>query len=205
MFRDLMSMATALVVMQRLESRHAILKRMLAWKYKSLPMTVSAAMRRRQNGDLQLAAFQSNLTSLLQGVKELRPGSWHCKTQLIERIAHLSGYANHDSLLEERAQKDAFCALLAQAAASSDKQCSEMVPWDQSMQREHVRAALKKNNFYAIRGYLQPGVWCIFRVINTNPAGNMFLQRVCHIPGCDAAWLRLLPDAGTGKHKFKKE
>ena len=210
MFRDLMSMATALVVMQRLESRHAILKRLLAFKRKSLPMTASAAMRRRQNGDLQLAAFRNNLTDLLAALHELHPGSWQCKTQLIERIAQLSGYASHDTLLEERAQKDAFCVSLAQAAAaSSDKRCSEVVIWDPSMQREHVRATLKKNHFYAIQGYLQPGVWCMFRVINTNPGSNMFLQRAVHIPGCDATWLRLLPDAGQGGvsklDKFKVE
>ena len=187
MFRELFAMSTALVVLQRLESRHSLLKRFLAWKHKSLPMTLSAAMRRRQNGDLQRKTFQASLTDLLGSIGELRPGPWQCKAELIERFCHMSGQAAHDPLAAKRALKDSFVEGLAKVCApvsdSVKPGALELVAYDESLQREHVRATLKRNRFYAVRGYLKPGAWAVFRVINTNPGGNMSLQRSVHLSG----------------------
>ena len=198
MFRDLLSMATALVVLQRLESRHSLLKRHLAWKHKSLPMTLSAALRRRQNGDLLCSTFQSNLPDLLNSIGELHPGPWHCKAQLLEKICQSSGEADHDPLLQQRARKDAFVEGLAQTCASAsvlcaaqetggDGQSAALAVFDAPMQREHIRATLKRNKFYAIRGYQSSQTWTVFRVISTNPGSNMFLQRCVHVTGADVS------------------
>ena len=101
MFVELTGYATALVVMQRLESRHSLLKRFLSWRYKQTPATLSAALRRKENGDLKNDVVQANLPELLGSIGELDPGDWTCKTEFLERVSHSSTLAEHDPLSRE--------------------------------------------------------------------------------------------------------
>ena len=102
MFNELVGYATSLVVMQRLESRHSLLKRFLSWRYKQMPATLSAALRRKENQDLKSQLFQENLPELLASIGELDQGQWGCKTEFLERITRSSACAVHDQLQNER-------------------------------------------------------------------------------------------------------
>ena len=90
MYRELLSYATALVSIQRLEGRHSILKRVLGWKHFQLPASLSATMRRKQNKDLQSLEFQMNLAEYLSEIGTLHNGSWRSKTELLEALARAS-------------------------------------------------------------------------------------------------------------------
>ena len=89
MFRELLGYSTGLIVMQLLESRHSLLKRFLAWRHKQYPATLSAALRRRENKDLEEPDFQSNLPELLASVGELDVGEW-LKNRVLGKVPLLS-------------------------------------------------------------------------------------------------------------------
>ena len=186
MFTDLIAYATGLVVMQRLESRHSVLKRRVAWKHRSLPSTLSAELRRAQNKDLSTEAFQANLGDLLSGISELYPGSWGSKAEFIERVCQMSNEVVYDELADERAAKQAFTKQLADIASRGGAG-EELVPaapaceLESALRREHVRAAFVKGKVYALRGCLRAGVWTVFRMLSTNPSNNMYLQRCVHL------------------------
>ena len=179
MYVELLGYSTGLVVMQRLESRHSLLKRFLAWRHKQFPATLSAALRRRENQDLESPDFQANLADLLSCIGELDVGEWTCKTQFLEKVTGASALAIHDSLAEERKQKDAFHAELAIAAGQKPSDPSQET--DLSLIREHVKSMFEKNKCYALKGYDDSSAWTLFRVLSTNPGQNMFLQRACFL------------------------
>ena len=185
MFTELIGYATGLVVMQRLESRHSLLKRFLAWRHKQYPATLSAALRRRQNRDLESSLFQSALPELLSEIGELDPGAWQSKTQFLERMAAASGQALHDALLDERKQKDSFTEQLAVTAGQRQGPAQESA--DFPLMREHIKAVIEKNRCYALKGYHQDTSWTLFRVLNLNPGQNMYLQKACFL-STDELW-----------------
>ena len=184
MFRELMGYATALVSMQRLEGRHSVLKRVLAWKHCQLPSTLSAAMRRRQNGDLQNPLFQANIHEYLAGIGNLHQGEWQSKTELLESLARSSARAVHDPLTSLRAQKDRFVEELAKVGGRNEQQAISRE--DLQLQREHLRASMVKGGFYAVPG-LQCGSckWALFRMLHLAPGGNVYLQKACHLAADD--------------------
>lgn len=186
MLLELMGYSTALVVMQRLESRHSLLKRFLAWRHKQMPATLSAALRRKENRDLENSTFQSLLPELLTSIGELDPGEWQSKTQFLERVSRASALAVHDPLKDQRSQVDTFREQLAVAAGHKCLQPESGS--DLSLMREHCKLLLQKGKFYALQGYTQEGAWCVFRVLSTNPGQNMYLQRSCYL-STDAACL----------------
>lgn len=175
MFRELLSYSTSLISMQRLEGRHSVLKRILGWKNFQLPASLSAAMRRRQNKDLQSPLFQKGLSEYLAAIGTLHQGTWHSKTQLLETVARASGQASHDPLTLLRSQKDMFVEELAKVCSAS---YSESVS---TLQREHVKACMAKGLFCALPGLRQERHWTIFRILHLNPAQNMYLQKACHL------------------------
>lgn len=181
MFRELLSYATSLVAMQRLEGRRSVLKRLLGWKNFQLPASLSAAMRRRQNKDLECPVFQRNLSEYLADIGSLHQGSYHNKTQLLETLARSSAQANHNPLTLLRSQKDRFVEELS-------KTCSDQASSDLStLQREHVKASMAKGKFCALPGLLHAERWTVFRVLHINPSSNMYLQKSCHL-ATDDAW-----------------
>ena len=181
LYTELISYATALVVMQRLESRHSLLKTQLRWRHQTLPLTASAAMRRRQNKDLETPAFQKNLRHLLTSIGELYPGPWRSTTELIERVSQLSAEAFFDDLSEERVQLESFKQGLAAVASSASSQKQPVSDLEASLRREHIRKVLTKGKCYALCGCVHAGVWSVFRVLNINPAANMYMQRCVHL------------------------
>lgn len=177
-FDELLSYATSLVVMQRLEGRHSILKRLLAFKFHQTPAALSAAMRRRQNLDLQAPQFQRRLADFLARIGELFSGSWESKTGLLESFMKDMSAADHSQLAELRAAKQEFTAQLASVCLGQHEQEQ---PNDMNLLREHVKLALVKGKCYALKGCLQKDSWTVFRMIHPAPSNNMYLQRACHI------------------------
>ena len=190
MFRELLGYSTGLIVMQRLESRHSLLKRFLAWRHKQYPATLSAALRRRENKDLEEPDFQSNLPELLASVGELDVGEWGCKTEFLEKVCGASAIALHDSLLEERKNKEVFHEELAIAAGHKQREANQ--EHDLPLIREHVKAALERNKCYALKGFDEPTKWTLFRVLTMNPGQNMYLQRACLL-SIDDLWHSFIP------------
>ena len=177
LFWELTGYATGLVVMQRLESRHSLLKRHLAWRHKQLPATLSATLRRAENGDLKSPHFQFLLPELLTSIGELDPGEFSCKTDFLERISRGSALALHDSLQEERKQKETFQEQLAMVAGQRQGNASsELI-----LVREHLKAALEKGKCYSVKGYHDKNAWSTFRLLNLNPGQNSYLQRTCYL------------------------
>jgi hypothetical protein len=179
MFKELVGYATSLVVMQRLESRHSLLKRFLSWRYKQMPATLSAALRRKENQDLKSQLFQENLPELLASIGELDQGQWGCKTEFLERITRSSACAVHDQLQNERQVKESFQEQLAIAAGQKRQEADE-VP-ELPLLREHIKTVLVKGQCFALKGYAQEGFWSTFRVLHTNPGQNMYLQKSCYL------------------------
>ena len=176
MYNELIGYSTALVCMQRLESRHSVLKRMLSFRLRQNPATLSASIRRRQNRDLEQPKFQQNLVEYLSSIGELYQGQWSCKTQLLAQVGKESAMAEHAPLTDLRQKKEAFAeslALLCRGEAQADDQLAIM--------REHVKATLFKGQCYALRGMLKPCTWTYFRMLSTNPGSIMTLQRACHL------------------------
>ena len=106
MLLELLAYSTGLVVMQRLESRHSLLKRFLAWRHKQMPATLSAALRRRENKDLESDHFRACLPDLLSCIGELDPEDWTCKTEFLERFSSSSACALHDPLTADVPRKE---------------------------------------------------------------------------------------------------
>lgn len=197
MYVELIGYATGLVVMQRLESRHSLLKRFLAWRHKQYPATLSAAMRRRENQDLEAQTFQDNLPELLGAIGELDAGEWTCKTQFLERVTGASAVALHDSLAEEKKQKESFHNELAIMAGQKQRvstQEASLIPapaapvsqeLDLPLIREHAKSVFEKNKFYALKGYQSRTSWTVFRLLSTHPGQNMYLQRACFLSSDD--------------------
>ena len=181
MYRELLSYATALVSMQRLEGRHSVLKRALGWKHFQLPASLSATMRRRQNKDLENPEFEKNLAEYLSEIGSLHQGTWHNKTELLEGLARASAQANYSPMTLLRSQKDAFVAELSRAASSSTGDCG--IP---PLYREHLKACMAKGKFCAIPGLVRQGSWSLFRVLHMNPAANMYLQKASHLASDDS-------------------
>ncbi|CAE7233349.1 unnamed protein product [Symbiodinium necroappetens] len=176
MYNELIGYSAALVCMQRLESRHSVLKRMLSFRLRQNPATLSASIRRRQNRDLEQPKFQQNLVEYLSSIGELYQGQWSCKTQLLAQVGKESAMAEHAPLTDLRQKKEAFAeslALLCRGEAQADDQLAIM--------REHVKATLFKGQCYALRGMLKPCTWTYFRMLSTNPGSIMTLQRACHL------------------------
>ena len=179
MFKELIGYSTSLVVMQRLESRHSLLKRFLSWRHKQMPATLSAALRRKENQDLKNELFQQNLPELLGSIGELDPGQWSCKTEFLERITRSSAFAVHDQLQSERQVKESFQEQLALTAGHTRGEADE-IP-ELPLLREHLKTVLVKGKCFALKGYAAKGSWSTFRVLNTNPGQNMYVQRACYL------------------------
>lgn len=184
MLLELLAYSTGLVVMQRLESRHSLLKRFLAWRHKQMPATLSAALRRRENKDLESDHFRACLPDLLSCIGELDPGDWKCKTEFLERFSSSSACALHDPLTARRAEKGAFQERLAIAAGHRESADISELP----LLREHIRTVLERGRVYALLGCQIPGSWSVFRVLNTAPHQNTYLQKASCL-SLDAAWL----------------
>ena len=182
-FDELLAYATGLVVMQRLEGRHSILKRVLAFKHFQTPASVSATMRRYQNGDLESDVFQRNLADFLSRIGELQLGTWGSKTELLETYSK-ANKASHDPLYELRALKEQFNQQLSNVCSEGDTGPDEL-----PLLREHVKLALGKGHVYTLKGCFEKGVWAVFRVLHQSPSNNMYLQKACHI-SFDAAVLK---------------
>ena len=189
MFVELTGYATALVVMQRLESRHSLLKRFLSWRYKQTPATLSAALRRKENGDLKNEVFQANLPELLGGIGELDPGDWTCKTEFLERVSQSSTLAEHDPLSRDRQVKESFHEHLALQAGQKREETDELP--ELPLLREHIKTVMERGNIYALKGYEATGAWSTFRVIHLNPGQNMYLQRACYL-STDDFWFDIV-------------
>ena len=112
MHKELMGYATALVCMQRLESRHAIAKRVLAFKHRQRPSTLSASLRRKQNSDLEEPEFQERLPEFLASISELHAGAWDSKTDLLNKVGQEASRAEHAALLGLRKEKEVFAEAL---------------------------------------------------------------------------------------------
>ena len=194
MYRELMGYATALVSMQRLEGRHSVLKRELAWQNFRLPSSLSAAMRRRQNRDLENPEFSKNLHEYLAGIGTLHQGHWECKTQLLETFSRASGQASHDPLTLLTPQRDMFVEELSKVCTGP-----RLPPAALQLQREHLKACMVKGSFYAIPGLLGHGRWALFRLLHLSPGGNMYLQKACHLAEDEASSL----SSFLGELKFK--
>ena len=177
MFVELAGYATSLVVMQRLESRHSLLKRLLSWRYKQTPATLSAALRRKENKDMKTEDFQKHLPDLLASIGQLDPGRWTCKTEFLERMAQASTQAVHDPLHAERQTKEAFQEQLALQAGHNKAEESSELP----LLREHIKTVMERGNIYALRGYVDKDRWSTFRVLHLNPGQNSYLQRSCYL------------------------
>ena len=186
MLVELYGYATALTTMQRLESRHSLLKRFLSWRHKQLPATLSAAMRRSENRDLQNHHFQVLLPDLLSSIGDLDPGAWTCRTDFLERINRSSACAIHEPLAEERAQKSLFQDRLALVAGQMRDDENPEFP----LVREHVNLIFTKGRCYALKGFVGPGKWSMFRVLSTNPGYNSYLQRASFL-STDVHWMTL--------------
>lgn len=193
-FTELMSYACALTSMQRLEGRHARLKKVINWRSFQSPASLSAAMRRKQNRDLSKPEFQAGLADFLSKIGDLHTpgqGPWASKTQLLESFLQSSQDACHDSLDSEQAQRQQFKAALAQAQSSTAGAASdsdEKETDESPLQREHVKAAFRKGGVYCLKNCVQSGMWSVFRVLHTAPGGNMYMQRACYM-STDVAWL----------------
>ena len=186
MFDELLGYSTALICMQRLEGRHSILKCFVQGKYFQLPATLSAAMRRRQNKDLENPLFEAMLPDLLSSIGELHVGSWGSKTELLESLSRQSAKANHDPLVGERKRKEEFNVALAGVCAKPGLGLG-VAGEEVALQREHLKAVLERGKCYAIAGLKAGGTWTLFRVLHTSPSSNMYLQRACHL-SVDVHW-----------------
>lgn len=176
MLRELYGYATGLTVMQRLESRHSLLKRFLSWRHRQMPATLSAALRRTENKDLESDHFQQMLPDLLGSIGDLDGGAWTCRTDFLERVSRNSACAMHDALGDERAEKSAFQERLAEAAGHI-RTNDENLP----LIREHVNETFVGAKCYAVKGYHAPGAWTLFRILSTNPGQIVYLQRACYL------------------------
>ena len=181
MWHELMAYSTGLSVMQRLESRHSLLKRFLGFRWRQLPATLSATARRKQNKDLSSSLFQEHLEECLANIGELWPGTWRSKTELLQQLAQSSAQAIHDPLSEIRLEQQNFSDTLARLCLSSGDAVPDADNEPSSLMREHVRAALERHKVYALKGCVEEGKWSIFRVVHTNAGSNMTLQRASHI------------------------
>ena len=187
-FTELMSYACALTSMQRLEGRHSRLKKILNWRSFQLPASLSAAMRRKQNGDLTNPRFRDGLADFLSRIGELHQGDWGCKTALIESFLRRSQDACHDPLDNMREKRENFQAALASAQASTAGTEIGAEEIDEShLWREHIKTAFQKGGVYALKNALQVGAWSVFGVLHTAPGGNMYMQRSCYM-STDVTW-----------------
>ena len=181
MYNELLAYSTSLVAMQRLESRHSILRRCLSFRGRMLPDTVSATVRRLQNQDLQKQDFQDLLPDLLSSIAELYDGSWRSKTELLTRMRQASAVAVHSPLSDLKKLKERFGEQLALRAASSSVAAQQRSEGQLTLFREHVRGILKPGQCYALRGCFKPGVWSVFRVVSVNPGSIMTMQKATHL------------------------
>ena len=86
-----------------------------------------------------------------------------------------------DDLSEERVQLESFKQGLAAVASSASSQKQPVSDLEASLRREHIRKVLTKGKCYALCGCVHAGVWSVFRVLNINPAANMYMQRCVHL------------------------
>ena len=167
MWHELMAYSTGLSVMQRLESRHSLLKRFLGFRWRQLPATLSATARRKQNKDLSSSLFQEHLEECLANIGELWPGTWWRSRvrrpfMILCRRYDLSRQSFSDTLA-------GLCLSSGDAVPDADNEPS-------SLMRE-----LERHKVYALKGCVEELKWSIFRVVNTNAGSNMTLQRASHI------------------------
>ena len=168
-YNELTAYSTSLVVMQRLESRHAIIKRAVSFKVRQLPAHVSATLRRAQNADLRTQAFQSRLPEFLGAIGELYEGTWRSKTELLTRLSRETRDANHEPMLDERQQREVFVKRLAEANAAGALALpgEDPGPAPDALCREHLKATLKRGCVYALKGLGgQSSAWTVFRAVS---------------------------------------
>ena len=92
LFQLLLAYGLALVSMQRLEGRHHLVNLRMSASRASAAATVSAALRRRQNGDAHHPTFRAEFEDHLQSLDLLVPEAWDSAAELHRLVSghHLS-------------------------------------------------------------------------------------------------------------------
>ena len=176
MFHELMGYSTGLCVMQRVEARHSLVKRFLAFRYRQLPASLSATLRRQQNGDLQTDLFRQNMEACLSDIGQLCQASYRNKAELLTRLGQESKQSIHDPLTDLRQQQATFNEALASVCSSpsGDLEATAVL-------REHLRTAFERHRVYALRGCIEPDKSSIFRVVHMQAGLNTTLQKSSYI------------------------
>lgn len=178
MFHELIAYSTGLCVMQRVEARHSLIKRYLAFRYHQLPASLSATLRRQQNGDLKSDLFRQNMEACLSDIGQLCQTPYRNKSELLARLGTESRKAVHDPLTDLRQQQTTFNEALASICSgpSSDQEATAS-----ALIREHLRAAFERHRVYALRGCVEPHQWSVFRVVHMQADLNVTLQKSSYI------------------------
>ena len=167
LFRELLSYSLALVVMQRLESRHHLVNQKLSSSRASSAAYVSANLRRRLNNDAAEPTFRENFEMYLQKFDELVPEQWQTKCELHRLV---SGHTL-SLMFADVSVENAIIAAQSIPARPRDDLALKF--------QEHLQLALTEGDYYALPMDTSNGAttYLLCQIVCVRPEGKRYMQR----------------------------
>lgn len=170
LFQEVLSYSMALVVMQRLESRHHLVNQQLSPSRASSAAYISANLRRKMNQDCVQPTFRQNFESYLQRFDELVDEPWNTKCELHKLISgHTLSIMFSDVSVE---------TAIIQAQAQSQK---PIVRGEMALKyQEHLQMALTEGDYYAVPTHSENGdtTYLLCQIVSVKPDAKRYIQRV---------------------------
>lgn len=168
LFHELLSYSMALVVMQRLESRHHLVNQQMCPSRASSAAYVSANLRRKLNGDCFQASYRQHFEAYLQRFDELVEEPWNTKCELHKLV---SGHTLQLMFADTSVENAIIAAQSVKPAARAHMALRY---------QEHLQMALIEGEYYAFPANIHNGdtTYLLCQVVNVKPDAKRYIQRV---------------------------
>ena len=168
LFKEVLSYATALVAMQRLESRHHLVGMKMAVSRANSAAATSAMLRRHLNDDIKQETFQAHFEEYLQQFSRLVPEEWNSMSELHRLV---SGH-HLQVMFADTAREDAMIQAAAIAPRPTSAGVLELL--------NHIKAVLSEGGYYAFPCAASTEVtrYELCQVVTFSPSGKKYMQRV---------------------------
>ena len=175
--KELLSYATALLVLKTLESRHHLIQQAISRGRALSVASVSADLRRKHNRDLHRDDFQADLPSLLESLGTLTCMPWRTRTELVNAIVGQTYRGLHDDLSAQADYYKRFREFLKHQASTRQRSP------DFLLQSAHLESLLVESNYYGMpvdRSAIGRGTQ-VFQVLALHPGRRQYVQRAAHV------------------------
>lgn len=169
LFKKLLSYGLALVVMQRLESRHHLVSLKVGQGRAITAAAVSANLRRKLNNDTKQDSFKQNFSQYLERFEELVPETWTTMRELHQLVS-----GHHLSLMFSDIERE---DAIIKAKAAETKRTT---PAEILLYQEHTKAVLREGCIYAVAETIDRDetVYDILQIVSFQPGNKKYMQRV---------------------------